>query len=61
MNVTAQLTLNDANPPPPLYSSRLYLHQEGIMPLHSVIACAVDHGFAHQCMAVASYHWPRLN
>ena len=28
----------------PLYPSRFYLHQEGLMPLHRAIACVFDHG-----------------
>jgi len=44
MHSIVQLTPKGTAPPPPLYSSRFSLRQEGMMTLHRVIAYAVDHG-----------------
>jgi len=44
LNTSAQLTLNVTKPHLIQSSSRYWLHQERIMPLHHAIACVVDHG-----------------
>jgi len=44
LNMSAQLTFNDTKPPLIIFSSRLKLHPDGLMPLHQAIVCVVDHG-----------------